>query len=467
MFSISSSEAVAAALDACDAAFERLLDLDCEALKTREQLRVLERLEVLRRRLPAAEHPVLRALSARDDVLEHGANLRHVLAERLHITRAEARRRIDVAEELGPRRTLTGQPAEPLRPAMAAAQRAGRIGEAHIRVIRTFLEHLPVFVDEATRAKAEADLVGYAADFRPDQLAKLADRMADCLNPDGNFTDEDRCRRRTLVLGRQDRDGMSEIRGFLTPEFRATLDAVLAKLAAPGMANPADEHPCVSGTPSQEAIQGDSRTTGQRHHDGLLAALRALLASGDLGKHNGLPATVIISTTLAELEAGTGKAHTGGGNWLPMRDVLKIASHAHHYLRIYQGAKELALFHTKRLASPGQRIVLYARDRGCTRPGCDAPGYFTEVHHVTDYSETGRTDIDDLALACGVDHRLIRPGGWSTRTNAHGETEWIPPRGQDTGQPRTNTYHHPEKLLHDGGESGKDSGDDPDSARPA
>lgn len=463
MRSVNSSEGVATALEAFDAAFERLLELDCDALLTCEQLWVLERLETMRRRLPAAEHRVVRAMSVRDDVLELGGTLRYVLAERLHITRAEARRRIDLADELGPRRTLTGQPAEPLHPAMASAQRDGRISEAHIRVIRSFLGQLPMFVDAPTRAKAEADLVGYAASFRPDQLAKLADRMADCLNPDGNFNDEDRCRRRTLTIGRQGRDGMSEIRGFLTPEFRTTLDAVLAKLAAPGMANPADEHPCVSGTPAQQAIDGDTRTPGQRHHDGLHAALRALLASGDLGQHNGLPASIIISTTLAELEAGTGKAHTGGGAWLPMRDVLRIASHAHHYLRIYQGAKELALFHTKRLASPGQRIVLYARDRGCTRPGCDVCGYFTEVHHVTGYASTGRTDIDDLALACGVDHRLIRPGGWSTRTNARGETEWIPPPGQDTGQPRTNTYHHPEKLLHHDDDSAAGD-DDPENA---
>jgi hypothetical protein len=33
---------------------------------------------------------------------------------------------------------------------------------------------------------------------------------------------------------------MSPINGYLTPEARATIDAVFAKLAAPGMCNPAD-----------------------------------------------------------------------------------------------------------------------------------------------------------------------------------------------------------------------------------
>jgi hypothetical protein len=31
----------------------------------------------------------------------------------------------------------------------------------------------------------------------------------------------------------------------------------------------------------------------------------------------------------------------------------------------------------------------------------------------------------------------------------HGDTEWIPPPHLDYGQPRINTFHHPEKLLLD------------------
>ncbi len=139
-------------------------------------------------------------------------------------------------------------------------------------------------------------------------MAKLADKLTDCLNPDGDFTDVDRARRRGLTIGKQDLDGMRPISGYLTPEARATIDAVFAKLAAPGMCNPADDEPCVSGTPSQAAIQGDTRSAGQRNHDALLAAARALLASGDLGQHNGLPARIIVTTTLQELEAGAGQS---------------------------------------------------------------------------------------------------------------------------------------------------------------
>ena len=102
----------------------------------------------------------------------------------------------------------------------------------------------------------------------------------------------------------------------------------------------------------------------------------------------------------------------------------------------------------KRLAAPAQRIVLYANDRGCTAPGCDVPGYFTEVHHVTAWAKTQTTAIDNLTLACGPHHKLAEQG-WATRKTRQGLTEWIPPPHLDNGQPRTNTFHHPEKLLCD------------------
>ncbi len=236
------------------------------------------------------------------------------------------------------------------------------------------------------------------------------------------------------------------ISGLLTPELRATIEAVLAKLAAPGACNPDDQTPVVDDTPDADAVRRDTRSQAQRHHDGLLAGLRGLLASGELGQHRGLPVTVVVSTTLKELEAATGKGVTGGGSRVPMSDLIRMASNAHHYLALFDGAKPLALYHTKRLASPAQRIMLYAKDRGCSRPGCDAPAYHSEVHHVTPWTTTHRTDINDLTLACGPDNRLVEKG-WKTRKNAKGDTEWLPPAHLDHGQPRINRYHHPEKIL--------------------
>jgi len=240
---------------------------------------------------------------------------------------------------------------------------------------------------------------------------------------------------------------MSRLSGWLTPEARAGLEAVLAKLAPPGMCNPEDQTPVVDAEPDEEAVQRDTRSAVQRNHDGLNAALRAVLASGKLGQHNGLPASIIVTTSLRDLEAAAGTGLTGGGTILPMSDVIRLSRHALHYLAIFDNGKALALYHTKRLASPAQRIVLYAKDRACTRPGCTIRGYWCEVHHVEDWATSRCTDVNELTFACGADHPLVEPGGWTTRKRRNGETEWIPPPHLDHGQPRTNPFHFPEKLL--------------------
>jgi hypothetical protein len=449
----SSREEVVEVFDVLKADLKRAVDLRCDALTTPERLALLENCEEIRRVLSAVEHPLINQLAEQADAAELGGKLAPALADRLRISRAEASRRIHEAADLGERRALNGEPLPPVLPATAEAQRNGELGAGHVAVIRSFWHRLPDFVDIETRAKAETQLARLAGEHRPDELAKLADKLTDCLNPDGDFTDIDRAKRRGITIGKQDVDGMSPISGYLVPEARATIDAVFAKLAAPGMCNSADDQPCISGTPSEAAIQGDTRSLGQRNHDALLAAARALLASGELGQHNGLPASIIVTTTLDELEKGAGRGLTGGGTLLPMSDVIRLGSHAHHYLAIFDKGKALALYHTKRLASPAQRIVLYAKDRGCSFPGCSVPGYLCEVHHCNRYATNPVTDVNDLTFGCGPNHKLAEQG-WTTRKNSHGHTEWIPPPHLDRGQPRVNTFHHPEKLLRD------DDGDD-------
>ena len=99
---------------------------------------------------------------------------------------------------------------------------------------------------------------------------------------------------------------------------------------------------------------------------------------------------------------------------------------------------------------------MHATERGCTSPGCDVPAAWCQVHHVTDWARGGRTDIDELTLACGPDNRLATDTGWTT-VKKDGTTKWIPPPDQDRGQRRTNGYHHPERYLR------RDDEDEPDT----
>ncbi|OBJ89527.1 HNH endonuclease signature motif containing protein [Mycobacterium asiaticum] len=444
----SSREEIVEVFHAFDAELDRVCGLSFEALTTPELMWALDRLEREERRKRSVRHALINQLQARASTEELGGTLSCAMAERLRITKAEASRRIADAEDLGERRALTGEPLAPKLPATARGQREGLIGDGHVKVIRDFFTHLPSHVDVFTRAAAEADLAGKARQYRPDQVARYAHQLMALLHPDGDYSEEDRARKRSLVLGKQESDGMSRLSGLITPELRALVEAMLAKLAAPGMADPDDDAAAVYGEPADSAAaRRDLRSTTQRNHDALATAIRTLFASGKLGQHRGLPVTVIVTTTLKDLEAGTGTARTAGGSLLPMADLIRMAAQgAHHYLAIFDHAKPLALYHAQRLANPAQRLMLHALERGCTRPGCDQSGYHSEVHHVSGWTTTGRTDVTDLTLACGPDNRLAEKG-WTTRKNARGDTEWLPPAHLDHGQPRINTFHHPEKLF--------------------
>ena len=445
-----SAEDVVAAYAELESAFDKVLGLSTDALMHPELVVVLGRMERIVRRAPAVAHPIINRLVAEASPQALGGkSLNDVLCTGLRISKSEATRRIADARDLGPRTAMTGETLEPQLPRTAAAQERGDLGAEHVKIIRDFFKHLPSWVDYQTRELAETDLARHGARLKPEELGKAAERLMALLHPDGEYSDAERARRRFLTIGKQGSDGMSEVRGRLDPQGRATLDAVLAKSAAPGMCNPEDETPCVDGEPDPEAVRRDTRSQGQRNHDALTAMGRSVLASGELGKHNGLPATIIVSTTLQALESAAGQAITGGGTLLPMKDVIGLASHAHHYLAVYDKhtREPLYLGRTKRLASAAQRIVLYNLEGGCTRPGCTAPPYQCQVHHIQGWAaEHGPTDINLLALACPPDNRLAEEG-WTVRKRKDGRTEWTPPPHLDTGQARVNNYHHPEKYL--------------------
>ena len=168
-----------------------------------------------------------------------------MLAQRLGISGSDSGRRIAEAARLGQRRAVTGERLEPELPATAAAQARGDIGTDHVTVIRDFMDHLPADVDPATRAAAESQLGGLAGGLTPEGLRKVARQLLGYLDQDGTLDDErEHARKRGITLGPQGLDGMSRLTGWITPELRATVDALFAKLAAPGYSNPDDQSPC-------------------------------------------------------------------------------------------------------------------------------------------------------------------------------------------------------------------------------
>ncbi|MGD9618676.1 MAG: HNH endonuclease signature motif containing protein [Mycolicibacterium sp.] len=436
------------ALDALDSAVTALTVDDVRALSVADRLHALDRLETARRRQVAAFHTIVKSLDDDGPPLLHNA-----VADVTRISLGEARRRVRNAEQLAPRTTLIGLPLPPALPATAKAWQAGILGEEHLIVIQKFLRDLPGHIAPDVIAHCEEFLAEQAAQLRPDQLEKVAAQLAIRVNPDGTFNDDDRARARGFTwCGGQRPDGTSIGKLIATPQLRAELDAWFAKFAAPGMCNPADQTPTLGdqplADPANPAAQRDLRSRGQRQHDALSAGLRRQLGDPKLGTHNGLPVTVIATASIQDLQTKTGHAITAAGTRLPITELIRMATHAYHYLTLFDGTtgRPLWLGRTKRVASADQRIVLHATDRGCSHPDCDIPGYLCEVHHVDDWANDGPTNIDNLTFACPAHHKLIDQG-WKTKKLANSQTQWIPPP-QLPLPAGTNNFHHPERLLH-------------------
>jgi hypothetical protein len=431
---------ITAAFDALDAAVTTVGELDVATADPITRLRALERLETARRRLLATAYDLVAGL-AHEDPADVGGPVHKVIADWLRISCTDVRRRLREAEQLTPRTAITGEMLPPELPATAQVWRDGLLDPQHLKVIQTFVRDLPSDTPPETVESAERFLAEQATALRPDQLEKVANRCAVLINPDGKFSDIDRARRRGFAWAPQRADGMSIGKLVASPELRANLDAWLARFAAPGACIPDNEITCTADEP-------DTRSHAQRQHDALNALVRGQLGDPKLGRHNGLPVTVIVSTTLQELSAAAGRGVTGGGTVLPMRDLIRMASRAHHYLAVFDEHENRPLYlgRARRIASADQRLVLHAKDRGCTAPGCNVPAYWTEVHHLDDWARGGRTDIDRLTLACKPDHTMVDKG-WRTIKLGNGDTQWIPPPHLDHGQPTTNDYHHPERIF--------------------
>src|SRR5450631_3486365 len=393
-------EGIVELLDELDGAFDTLLEADLSWLDAATLLGVTRRWDRLSRRAGAVGHRLVADIDQRHLAVEHGhRNSASLLRALCNVTPYRARRAVALARDLAPGRTLTGQPLPAVFARTAAAQAAGELSVEHAQLIITTIDRLPDPVAATYDTTVEADLVTAAADADPAELARLARRISDHLDPDGTLRGETyRDKHRSLTVAQRP-DGSAHLDGELTAPCAEALLTVLDSLAAPA--------PAESG-----AV--DPRTATERRHDGLLDALLRLLRDGGLPATGGVHATILLTITEAELQARTGLATTGHGALISVEQALTIATDAQTIPVVFDTAQAISAYgSTHRTATRTQRYALAARDVGCSFPGCDVPPAWTETHHVKQFQHGGPTALDNLTLLCGFHHREHQKLGWT------------------------------------------------------
>ncbi|MDQ1743986.1 MAG: hypothetical protein QOE23_2325 [Pseudonocardiales bacterium] len=422
---VGSSETVLAA-SSVSAAVADLARRSFSGLADDDLLEVIRQAERARRQLEALDAVLIAEIEARNlpgRYMLRGS--KQLLAGLLNLSPAESGARVRHAHALGPRTSLTGERLAPLLPVTAAARARGSITAGQVEVIIAAMTRLRDAQLPAERqAEAEAFLVEQAHRFDGGTLRGIARRLLDTLDPDGRLTGERSQQRRRFLSCVPNGDGMYRLTADLDTETAALARTVLHSLAAPRPSTGGDR---------------DERTSGQRLHDAFRSVLKLALRAGELPASGGIPATVLITMTAEQFQAGTGLAATSYGQQLSIDRALRLADQAALAWIVHNSKGGILSYGTtRRVASDKQTLALIARDQGCAFPGCADPPEWTERHHIIPWREGGQTDLDNLCLLCDFHHDRIDTGGWQV-TMRDGVPWFIPPSWIDPDQrPRRN-----------------------------
>src|SRR3954465_4393744 len=138
------------------AGVDALLEVPVDGLEAVQFVRVIEAVEVQRRRLEVVDQRLLAGAAAAGVASLFGQpGLAGALGSLLRIDVPEARRRAARAFDLGPRGGLTGEPLAPILPLAARAAADGELSGAQADVVIQCLEKIPAGAPAAAWPVAE------------------------------------------------------------------------------------------------------------------------------------------------------------------------------------------------------------------------------------------------------------------------------------------------------------------------
>jgi hypothetical protein len=324
-------------------------------------------------------------------------------------------------------------------PATADALAAGSVTLDHVEVIAKALARLPEHVRCEHGERAELLLVTHACELSARDLEGVAQRLVDTLHPDGDSPDDGDIRRAGRHASLHMRpDGWGELKARLSPTALALWQTILTPLVRADH-DDSNREDADQGEAGATPTCPDLRSRSEKLHDALEEAGRRVLAASDLPSTAGLPTTLMVTVALTDLEERVGRATTVHGGTLTINEVIRLAADARLIPVVLGDAGEvLAHGRGRRLASVPQRRALFARDRGCSFPGCAKPASESEIHHAPAWIDGGLTDIDSMTVTCGYHQNEAPRQGWDSEV-VGGIAWWIPPEHIDPNRtPRRN-----------------------------
>ena len=142
----------------------------------------------------------------------------------------------------------------------------------------------------------------------------------------------------------------------------------------------------------------------------------------------GSPFALVVTAKAEDVAKQSGRAATDAEAPFPMQTAAYEGLNGAVFFHLMgEKTKTMELATERRFATSKQLTILASRDQGCTFPGCDTPPGWCDAHHIVPWANEGRTDINNLTLACGAHHHLIDKTDWFAVMLKDGRPAWIPP----------------------------------------
>jgi len=164
--------------------------------------------------------------------------------------------------------------------------------------------------------------------------------------------------------------------------------------------------------------------------DALVAVMKSYLDGGH-GGEGGSSADhyqVVVHADAKALRGGTGCSD------LPIETVKRLLCDC-SFVTVFEDANghPLDVGRKQRTVSTHLRRALYARDRGCTFPGCHRRTYLAG-HHLEHWIDGGQTKPENMALLCTYHHTLLHQGAFSIVKEADDTLRFVTADGRTIPQ---------------------------------
>jgi hypothetical protein len=365
---------------------------------------LLPDLDVTIRRLEAVRLRLLREADRQGVGVDAGhASTASWWARTTMRTRPEAHRQVALAASLD----------DDAHAPVASAAGAGAVSPGQAAVIIDAVEALPAeLVPPHTRRHAQTHLLDLAARHDPRELRILGRKILEVVAPD---IAEDHERR---ILERQEQHAAATASFTMRPDGHGSM---IGRFKIPALAGEIlGKHLSALAAPKRHP--GEEKVSRPLRLGTAFTEYIETRTPDDTPRAGGVPATVVVTMTLADL-LGAGKAATlDTGDTISASEARRLACEAGIIPAVLGTRSQvLDLGRKTRFHTEPQRIALALRDRGCAAEHCDWPPGMCHAHHATPWARGGATSVADGMLLCPRHHALAHDTRYQSKTAENGK----------------------------------------------